>query len=369
MRTTVVKSLLAIPILILLIAPARADSGVKDPVGDFLPTYTGPHGADLDVVRTRVSLIGTHFIFSAKLNGNIGTTNGAFYVWGVNRGAGFINFASLGLPNIVYDAIVVIFPDGTGRVRLFSPAPPVETALPPGSITISGNTFRAVVPASFLPSQGFAFADYGQNLWPRCGCIQPFGNPQIADFAPDDRNAPLNKVEETVRWDIVHVLPPNVSAGGMASALANDNSKITLTGSGTFEIEDRKFEDVTGGGTWETFDKFGTSTGSGTYEATRVVRLIEAPGAFPPLNDLIGNAANASPGLLVVGITYSDGTKGILVVSCHLVGTPDSVFEGITTSKGFVDYWNRQRPNGPTETFVDANRTLFHITSEHEDED
>jgi len=84
MRTTVVKSLLAIPILILLMAaPARADSGVKDPVGDFLPTYTGPHGADLDVVRTRVSLIGTHFIFSAKLNGNIGTTNGAFYVWGL----------------------------------------------------------------------------------------------------------------------------------------------------------------------------------------------------------------------------------------------------------------------------------------------
>jgi len=57
-------------------------------------------------------------------------------------------------------------------------------------------------------------------------------------------------------------------------------------------------------------------------------------------------------------IQYSDGEQGILVVSCHLVGTPDSVFEGITASKGFVTYWNAE----PPLPGVDANRTLFHVT-------
>ena len=62
-------------------------------------------------------------------------------------------------------------------------------------------------------------------------------------------------------------------------------------------------------------------------------------------------------GLAVLRIQYSDGERGILVVSCHLAGTPDSVFEGITASKGFVDYFNSQAPIPG----VDANRTLFHV--------
>jgi len=33
------------------------------------------------------------------------------------------------------------------------------------------------------------------------------------------------------------------------------------------------------------------------------------------------------------------------------------VFEGVTASKGFVSYWNRQAPVDG----VDANRTLFHV--------
>jgi hypothetical protein len=39
-----------------------------------------------------------------------------------------------------------------------------------------------------------------------------------------------------------------------------------------------------------------------------------------------------------------------------LAGTPVTVFEGITASKGFVDYFNSQVPI----PLVDANRTLFH---------
>lgn len=73
--------------------------------------------------------------------------------------------------------------------------------------------------------------------------------------------------DTTIRWDIVSVQPPNVMAGGSASALANNSSKITLTGSGTFALFDT--EDVTGGGMWRTSNKDGTVTGVGTYRVVR----------------------------------------------------------------------------------------------------
>src|SRR5713226_10610243 len=86
----------------------------------------------------------------------------------------------------------------------------------------------------------------------------------------------------TVRWDIINVdfTTGTISAGGVASADANDGSKITLTGSGTFQPGDK--DDVTGGGTWKTFDPAGTSTGTGTYRVSRLVRFDVAPGT-PPL--------------------------------------------------------------------------------------
>ena len=66
------------------------------------------------------------------------------------------------------------------------------------------------------------------------------------------------------------------------------------------------------------------------------------------------------------------GGRGVLVVSCHLNGNPPpqgpdaappSVFEGITASMGFVDYWNRVAPVGG----VDGNRTLFHILAQDQE--
>jgi hypothetical protein len=170
--------------------------------------------------------------------------------------------------------------------------------------------------------------------------------------------------ETKIRWDIISVnfATGTLSAGGIASARANDNSKLTLTGSGTFEPNDP--EEVTGGGTWTTFNSSGATTGSGTYGVKRLVRWELAPGTPPLPNDNIGNLADNRAGLVVLRIRYSDGTQGILVVSCHLVGTPDTVFEGITASKGFVDYWNREAPPAPPGN---ADRTTFHIVPEHED--
>jgi len=98
-------------------------------------------------------------------------------------------------------------------------------------------------------------------------------------------------------------------------------------------------------------------TGRGSYEVTRILQWEQAPGVSPPLQDNIGDPAERGAGLAVLRIEYDDGGQGTLVVRCHLVGTPDSVFEGITVSKGFVTYWNREAPTPG----VDANRTLFHV--------
>jgi hypothetical protein len=159
------------------------------------------------------------------------------------------------------------------------------------------------------------------------------------------------------RWDIVSIdfAAGTVSAGGVAAALAHDGSQIVMTGSGTFNPD--RPRRVTGGGTWRTFGPGGAPTGSGTYKVTRLANWVPAPGTPPPLTNRIGDPADARAGLVHLQIAYSDGSTGVLTVSCHLVGTPDSVFEGITTSKGFVTYFDRVAP----VPGVDANRTLFHV--------
>lgn len=168
-----------------------------------------------------------------------------------------------------------------------------------------------------------------------------------------------------VRWDLVHVNPPtvlNVTAGGVASALTRNGAVITLTGSGTFVAPaggDGSSSAVTGGGTWETFDPGSIKpNATGTYEVTGLVRWEKAPGTFPKiLTDLIDNPAEASPGLAVLRISYSDGSEGTLSVGCSLAGTPATVSEGISATKGFVNYFNSAAPVAG----VDANRTVFHV--------
>jgi hypothetical protein len=160
-----------------------------------------------------------------------------------------------------------------------------------------------------------------------------------------------------LRWDIVSIdfAAGTVSAGGVASALAHDGSQIVMTGSGTFNPD--RPRRVTGGGEWRTFGPGGAPTGNGTYKVTRLVNWVLAPGTPPPLTNLIGGPGDARAGLVHLRIAYSDGSTGVLTVSCHLVGTPDSVFEGIIASKGFVTYFNRV----PPVPGVDANRTLFNV--------
>jgi hypothetical protein len=162
------------------------------------------------------------------------------------------------------------------------------------------------------------------------------------------------------RWDIISVdfAAASLSAGGNASAIANDGSSITLTGEGTFNAASNfGNRDVTGGGTWQTFDSSGNPTASGTYQVTSFVSFTVGPGTSRLPHDNIGNIKDQRAGLLFVTIQYSDGSPGVLTVSCDLIGTPDSVFEGIRVSKGFVDYWNGTAP----VPGVNGNRTNFHI--------
>lgn len=168
--------------------------------------------------------------------------------------------------------------------------------------------------------------------------------------------------QQTLRWDIVHLFftdPVQVTEGGEASAKANDGSRITLTGKGTFVPGDPRA--VTGGGTWTTQDPQGATTGSGTYTVTELLYWQDAPGRQGPpvVNRVVrGNYADTRAGLAVFRVKYSNGSNGTLVVSCRLGGSPASIFEGVTASMGFVTYWNKE-PDAPG---IDANRTLFSIS-------
>ncbi len=184
----------------------------------------------------------------------------------------------------------------------------------------------------------------------------------------DDHHEEDNEEEEArVRWDIISLSlgagKVVLSAGGRASAAAEDGSKITLTGSGTFRPGHRK--PVTGGGTWSK-----SAGGSGHYKVTGLVDFDVAPGTAPSSTfaDHIGELEDLRSGLAFLQIAYSDGSDGVLVVSCRLpADSPASLFEGITASKGFVDYWNRDAPSGTPGT-ANANRTAFHVLPKAEDD-
>jgi hypothetical protein len=167
--------------------------------------------------------------------------------------------------------------------------------------------------------------------------------------------------DSRIRWDIQHYPGFVLQPGGEAFADAVDGSRIRLTGSGTFETDGH---DVTGGGTWKTFAASGTLTGGGDYRVVNLVSWHVSPGTLPcpPITDDIAPCADARAGLAVLQIQYADGSLGKLVVSCHLpVGSPVSTYEGITVSRGFVDYL---RPEDPDLTM---NGTIFHVVRRDDD--
>jgi hypothetical protein len=162
---------------------------IRDATGDIRTSFNASaKNADLDVVRGEVSYDGSNFIFESTLAGAIGTTPNALFVWGVNRGAGTARFGDIA-PGVLFDAVVVLRADGTGQVVDLTATTPTPMLLPAGSVTVTGNTLTARVPANLLPSKGLQPAQYTVNLWPRVGTGN--NNVQISDFAPDNSNAPV----------------------------------------------------------------------------------------------------------------------------------------------------------------------------------
>lgn len=179
MRTTI-PGLTVLSLALAAAAPLAQATTFNDAVGDFLPTYTGVRAGDLDVLSSFVTYnpLTDIFVFAGTMNGDIGLTPGAFYVWGIDRGAGTAPFAGIGAGNVLFDTVVRLNADGTGTAG--------GVALAAGSVHVFGSTVIAEVSGSLLPTRGFDKTAYTWNLWPRLAGIT--GNAAISDFAPDNAN-------------------------------------------------------------------------------------------------------------------------------------------------------------------------------------
>ena len=183
--------------LTLLAVPCFA---ITDPVGDFISTYTGLQNPDVDVISASVAFDGTDYIFNTTMNGDIGLSTGALYVWGFNRGQGTARFSPSipGTEDILFDSVVLMRPDSTMTVNRIVGGGSTNFGV--GSVSIVGASMSARVAASELPSLGFALDKYTWNLWPRIGSGN---NNQISDFAPDNTNAMVEVVPEPATLSIM----------------------------------------------------------------------------------------------------------------------------------------------------------------------
>ena len=174
-----------------------------------------------------------------------------------------------------------------------------------------------------------------------------------------------------VRWDLILVGTGCVAPGGQASAHSNDGSKITISGTGTFpDVRNKCRKNVTGGGSWTVVASDpGCFPGSGTFKVTELLSWTTAGGTPPLPCDTIGEREDNTSGLAILRVQYSNGKTGTLTISCHFTGSPSCVFEGITATMDYEDFWNREAPVGmPGQPgFQEGNRTNFHILKGDED--
>lgn len=184
-----------------LLLPLTGARAATDPVGDFLPTYTGPQNADVDLISGNVGLTGSNFTFSILTNGTVGATPNALYVWAINRGAGIARpaIAPPAGASLLWDAVVVMLPNGTLRVvTLPSAGAPTITSIP-GGTSIAGNSLYAIVSSGLLPSTGFTPANYTFDLWSRVR-VNPLTDGATSEVADLLDASPLRAVPEPGTW-------------------------------------------------------------------------------------------------------------------------------------------------------------------------
>jgi len=178
------------PLLLAAALAAAPANAMIDPSDDFLGTYAGPQNGDLDIMDVNAAFDGNGYILSATLGGAPFTTPNSLLAWGINRGGGTARFQFMGAPpavgpSVLFDSLLVLFGDGTGRTVVFNPMGP-PTITPVAGGVIAGNTITGYAPLSLLPSTGFDAADYTFTLWTRRRINPAFDtdNTEIADFGP-----------------------------------------------------------------------------------------------------------------------------------------------------------------------------------------
>ena len=161
----------------------------------FLPTYTGPKSADLELSSVSATVDGGDLVFSATAEAPIGTTAGAAYVFGVNTvGAGApAPFAPDGFGNVLFTNAIKVTPGGAG-------------------VTVSGDTITDTVAISSLKNVVLSPEAFGISVW----VVDGKGFPAFAEFAPGDGTftpSVGSGVPEPASWALMIV---GVSAGGAA---------------------------------------------------------------------------------------------------------------------------------------------------------
>jgi len=190
----------------LLASAAPAFASVNDPAGDLLSTYTGPTIGDVDIRSGDVTFDGTNFVFTATMGSAISGIPGELYAWGINRGTGAPRIDLLRdpdiAPNILFDAVIVMLPNGTLTVvNIPTAGAPTFTNFLTGT-TVSGDTLTGSVPLSLLASTGFAPEDYTFGLWSRVRVSPGVDgtNNEIADFLAASGTLNARVVPEPATW-------------------------------------------------------------------------------------------------------------------------------------------------------------------------
>jgi hypothetical protein len=231
---------LALAVATGLASPARAAPTI-DAQGDFLPTYSGPKDADLDVRFADVVIdpkAGTVSL-SGILAGPIDKASGKFYVFGIDRGRGEVGRDLVfqgplgGEPRIGsgvrWDAAVGLL--ANGQAVFFDALNPGVVPLPDVTVRVAGNQISATVPLALLPSQGASPKDYRFNLWPRSQVS--LANTTVADFAPDNAGAQVGIVGKRAAFAMMR----SATAEG-AGCLARAGADVTIHSVGGVEVMD-----------------------------------------------------------------------------------------------------------------------------------
>lgn len=188
--------------LMTLIATPAAATEIGDPAGDYLASYTGPANGDVDLVGANVAFDGVNFDLGFTAAGDIGTTSNSLFVWAVNRGSGIARPAAAppAGATLLWDAVVVMFPDGTLRIVTFPSAGPPSITNLFGAAIVSGDSISGSFLASLLPSTGFALEDYTFSGWSRVR-VNPTAdgsNSEVADLLAGSGS--IKAVPEPATW-------------------------------------------------------------------------------------------------------------------------------------------------------------------------